>query len=111
LICFQISGWEHHVGIGESSINHCYISTNKDTVFSSKQIFCEFNIGDSISIKQYPLKYFPAIYERDDFFNTKWTAILPHSEYLIIRLVHSYPNGNMTSWYKERTYYFKKVRR
>lgn len=110
LIYFQFSGWEHWEGIGQTSINHCYITTNKDTVFTSKQVFCEFNIGDSISIKQNPLKYFPTIYERDDALNSKWTAILPNSVYLIIRLVHSYPNGNATSWYKERTYYFKRAK-
>ncbi|MDP2176002.1 MAG: hypothetical protein Q8K70_08845 [Bacteroidota bacterium] len=114
LFYFQFSGSEHHfvpsgipLGI---DINRCYNSTNKDTVFTSKQIFCEFNIGDSISLKDYPLKYFPTIYERVDEFNAKWTAILPNSEYLIIRMVHSYPNGNATSWYKERTYYFSKAK-
>lgn len=110
LIYFQFSGSEHHFGSMPVGINHCYISTNKDTVFTSKQIFCEFNIGDSISLKEYPLKYFPTIYEREDEFNAKWTAILPNSEYLIIRMVHSYPNGNATSWYKERTYYFKRAK-
>jgi hypothetical protein len=113
LFYFQFSGSEQYFGSMPPSgtvIDQCYISTNKDTAFTSKQIFCEFNIGDSISLKENPLKYFPTIYEREDKFNAKWTAILPNSEYLIIRMVHSYPNGNATSWYKERTYYFSKVK-
>lgn len=108
LFYVQFSGFVD--GPAPEIINHCYISLNKETAFTSKQIFCEFNIGDSISLKENPLKYFPTIYEREDEFNAKWTAILPNSEYLIIRMVHSYPNGNITSWYKERTYYFSKAK-
>lgn len=97
-------------GLEQVDFYHSYLSTNTDTTFTSQQIFCAFHLGDSMSFKQNPLKYFPRIYERDDTWNAEWTAILPHSEYLIIRMVHSYPNGNHTSWYKEKLYYFRKTK-
>jgi len=112
LIYFQFSGWEEHFPfepMKRSNINHCSISKNQETTVTSKEIFNEFDIGDSLSLKQFPLSDFPLVLERDNPFNGKWTAILPNSEYLIIRLVQSYPDGNATSWYKERTYYFRKA--
>ena len=104
LIYFQYTGWENHFHFGTSNIDLCSISKNQETTVTSKEIFNEFNIGDSLL-----LKHFPLVLERDDPFNGKWTAILPNSEYLIIRFVHSYPDGNATSWYYERTYYFRKA--
>jgi hypothetical protein len=91
------------------NFNRCFISTNNDTAFTSEQIFSEFKILDSISLKENLLKYLPFIYERDDKLNLKWTAILPDSKYLIIRMIHSYPNGNETSAHSEWIYYFRKV--
>jgi hypothetical protein len=56
-----------------------------------------------------PLNQAPLIYARDSPFNGDWTVILPDPEYMIIRWVHSYPDGNAQSWYKEKIYYFKKA--
>lgn len=109
LIYFQFSGWEEHFffePMQRNNINHCSISKNQETTVTSKEIFEEFKIGGSLSLKQFPLNYFPLVLERDAPFNGKWTAI-HNTEYLIIRLVQSYPDGNATSWYKERVYYFR----
>lgn len=54
------------------------------------------------------INYYPEIYARDSRFNGQWTAISLTKEYLIIRYVSSYPDGNQTSWYHEETYYFKR---
>lgn len=53
------------------------------------------------------LKDFPQIYERNDPLNGIWTPIIC-GDYMILRLVHSYPDGNDTSFYNERLLYFKK---
>jgi hypothetical protein len=54
------------------------------------------------------LNYFPEIYARGSRFNGQWTAISINRDYLIIRYVSSYPDGNQTSWYHEETYCFKR---
>ena len=97
------------IGTIIENFNQCFISTNNDAAFTSEQIFSEFKNLDSISLKENLLKYLPFIYERDDKLNSKWTAILPDSKYLIIRMVHSYPNGNEISAHSEWIYYFRKV--
>ncbi len=54
------------------------------------------------------LKNFPVIYERSDSLNRVWVPIIS-DDYLILRYVHSYPNGNMTSFYNETMLYFKRI--
>ena len=53
------------------------------------------------------LKNFPRIRERDDPLNGIWTPIIC-GDYMILRLVGSYPDGNQISFYNERLLYFKK---
>lgn len=31
-----------------------------------------------------------------------------HHDYLVVVQIHAYPNGNMTSWFREARYYFKR---
>lgn len=104
---FQYAGVEIHTQ--PEIFTQYFICTNTDTSFTSEQIFNEFNILDSISQKENLLKYLPFIYERNDQLKSKWTATLPDTQYLVIRMVNSYPDGNETSWTKEWIYYFKKT--
>jgi len=53
------------------------------------------------------LKKFPVIYERNDPLNRVWAPIIS-GNYLMLRYVHSYPNGNVTSFYNETILYFKR---
>lgn len=48
----------------------------------------------------------PVIFERDDLNNTRWT-VFQNEDYLMLRKVHSYPNGNMTSFYSETLVFFR----
>jgi hypothetical protein len=54
------------------------------------------------------LKNFPNIFERDDPFNRVWMPIFS-DDYLILRRVHSYPDGSQTSFYNEHILYFKRM--
>jgi hypothetical protein len=74
---------------------------NKTIALSGLKIFKIFGVKKHID-------YYPEIYARDSRFNGQWTAISLNKEYLIIRYVSSYPDGNQTSWYHEETYYFKR---
>lgn len=53
------------------------------------------------------LKNFPVIRERNDPLNREWVPIIT-DDYMILRIVHSYPDGNETSFYRENVIYFKK---
>ena len=104
LICYSVKGWREIVGQPKTVVNDKYVSINKEVLTTEKllQIF-NLKYNDSIFIKNVPL-----VYEREDFFNRKTTPIIINNQYLLLRYVHSYPNGNQTSWYTETNYYFKK---
>lgn len=51
---------------------------------------------------------FPIVHDRDDPMNGEWVPF-SSGDILILRLVHSYPNGNMTSFYRETRIYFKRI--
>lgn len=48
----------------------------------------------------------PVIFERDALNNTRWT-VFQSSDKLMLRKVHSYPHGNMTSFYSETLVFFR----
>jgi hypothetical protein len=85
------------------SIHNSYI-TNQTLTLTTSEIFSEFDITNP----DFPLCYLPSIFERTAKFNIEWTAIILNSKDLLIRMIWSYPYGNQHSWYRERTYYFKK---
>ena len=79
-----------------------YLTPGNKTIASSGfKLFKIFGIKKRIN-------FYPEIYARDSRFNGQWTAISLNRDYLIIRYVSSYPDGNQTSWYHEETYYFKR---
>ncbi|WP_395054109.1 hypothetical protein [Flavobacterium sp.] len=104
LICYKINGWNEIVGQQKTQVNRIFVSNNKDNL-TTEDVLKIFDIkyNDSIFLKNVPL-----VYEREDFFNRKTTPIVINNQYLLLRYVHSYPNGNQTSWYTETNYYFKK---
>lgn len=103
LVCSDYNGWVDGLSKQRLHFNLCYRSTDENKIFTSEEIFQAFEIFEE------PLRYFPLVYHRDDHYNAKWTAIIPSSDYLIIQMIHSYPDGNATSWLKTRTYYFQNV--
>ncbi len=104
LICYSVNGWREIVGQPKTTVNNKYVSNNNEVVTTENllKIF-NLNYNDSIFLKNIPL-----IYEREHLFNRKTTPIVINNQYLVLRYVHSYPNGNQTSWYTETNYYFKK---
>lgn len=107
LICYTVNGWYQIVGQPKSITNDKYVSNNKEAVVGTTENLLKiFNLkyNDSIFLKKIPL-----VFEREDFFNRKTTPIIINNKYLVLRYVHSYPNGNQTSWYREMNYYFTKV--
>lgn len=86
-----------------SSTVEIYSVTTSEIRMPGDEIFAIFNIDT----KRMPLNFLPFVRARGCLYNGEWTATIIN-EFLIIRYVHSYPDGNQTSWYREKKYFFKK---
>lgn len=88
-------------------------------VYNGKELFLGLNM-DSMFLRNSPkswlkmwkhdtdsMKCFPQVHERNDPLNRIWSPIICE-DYLILRFVHSYPDGNETSFYREIILLFKK---
>ena len=105
---FQNKGWDERLPNKKTSYNEIQVNNKCTKTWTTEEIYKAFNFRTKDKDK-YLLNYFPLVFGRGGPFNGAWTAILPNAQYLVLRMVHSYPNGNQTSWYHERMYYFKKV--
>ena len=94
LLCYTENGWREIVGQPKTTVNNKYVSIINE-VLTTENLLKIFNLNYNYSIF---LKNVPLVYERDHFFNRKTTPIVINNQYLILRYVHSYPNGNATSW-------------
>lgn len=73
------------------------------TLMDLMSIFGLNEITEVNSTKNIPSCFF---YDRGAKGNSTWTAYKVN-DYLVIRFVHNYPNGNMTTFSKEDRFYFK----
>ena len=114
-----------------------YYDVNKTPkTYSTSELFEFCSISAAKYKIAYPLTYVPEISEQNQSYNFHWTisylpckiekckelgtytASIPneifceknHSEYLLVRRVYIYPNGDATSWYEEKVFFFKKVK-
>ncbi len=83
----------------------CYLAKASTHSLSGSDIFEIFGL----SAKKFPLNAVPIVWGRNAPFNGEWTASLGNEDHLIVCRVHSYPDGNQTSWYHEQVYYFEKL--
>lgn len=106
LVGYRNSGWHENFPGKRNNIDANFVANRNAMLKSGKDILKAFQLSDT----NFPLQIIPGVYERGAPYNGYWTAILPANDYLLIRYVHSYPNGNQSSWYHESVYYFRKVR-
>ncbi|MDB5283452.1 MAG: hypothetical protein JWO06_2527 [Bacteroidota bacterium] len=105
-----IHGWEERIpGNFRWEEDYNMASKSPAPVFRINELLSLFRL-DADYLRRIPAtkKPGPAL-ERNDPFNHIWSFTVIEDKYLIQRYVHSYPNGNQTSWYHETDYYFKKV--
>lgn len=76
-------------------------------VYSGSELFKGLEIDLRFLQADSTLQWFPIIFERHDELNHTWVPIIS-GDNLILRYVHSYPDGSMTSFYYEYILYFKK---
>lgn len=82
--------------------------SNSARIFRSDELINGLEIDLSLANTDKFYTEFPVVYEREDPLNHQWTTF-SNSKFLILRFVHSYPNGNYRSFYFEKLYYFKKI--
>jgi hypothetical protein len=106
LLFFKESGWEEVIGAYHSNYFRLYVPT-KETVYSGKDLYQLFPVQmegfqreKESRVQPFPDRNAPA--------NGKWLAWKIKEDVLMVRLYYSYPNGNQTSWYHEKVYYFEK---
>jgi hypothetical protein len=92
--------------IPPAPLKKVYSPSNKS--YSGKMLTEKLGLPHRITPPSETWLHFPAVYERDDPYNRVWTYFTDNS-YLILRYVHSYPNGNTTSFYHEIVIYFKRI--
>jgi hypothetical protein len=109
LIYFEMYDEEDAGGRKTQAYLACIIPKNKEA-FNGSEIFKKFKISDKQLQKTFPLKAIPSVFARNAKFNGTWTPVFTTPDYLMMRLVSSYPDGNYTSWYNETIYYFKRVK-
>ncbi len=121
---YQILGiydyyWEDVVGRGATSSmegnlllvdNRWKLVARKAAMtYTGKEIKDGFILNDPIfDSKQEAANIGPFFLERADHMNRLWTPVVS-GEYLLIRKLHNYPNGNMTSFMSEQVFYFRKM--
>ena len=98
------SGWEEIVG-NEPETYYSVSIVRDGYLFIKENVITDAFKPVFASENEMPYKLFPIIISRNALLNCKYIAYL--SEHIfIIRYVHSYPDGNMTSFYHEEVYYF-----
>ena len=106
LLYYHTCGWNEVLSHPRTTSDRKFSSDAAGKLFTSREIFRLLSLygKDSTVLRQYPL-----VMAREDYYNRRWTPVSSSPHYLVLRYVHSYPNGNMTSWYNEARYYFERV--
>lgn len=96
---------------GGPLIKQIFICENNEA-FTGTELYRSLQLNSSYIDPMYTdsLHGFPYIFERADPLNGKFIPFMSGKDLLILRYVHSYPHGNMTSWYHEQLYYFVRAR-
>ncbi len=83
------------------------LSNNSQAIYTSKELLENLLIDQTLFSNDLVTGY-PHIYERENELNGEWIPYQSNN-LLVLRYVHSYPNGNMTSFYKEILLYFERI--
>ncbi len=76
--------------------------------FTGAQLIDSTSVGTKRVSKEELTMQIGRIYERNHPLNGVWT-VTAFEDVLLFRYVHSYPNGNMTSWYIEEQIFLRKI--
>lgn len=108
LMYLHQTGWEEYLPSASRTINSLYIGKEKNVVSTQEilKVF-EWNKQNKILLDKFPAEF--SLQPRGAPLNGKWTIVFLKNDCITLQYVHSYPNGNQSSWYRRTNYYFKKI--
>jgi hypothetical protein len=108
LLYLQHSGWEEYLPGPKRTINILYVGKD-NPIISKEELISVFKNSNQaeILLKQFPLEF--TIEPRGAPLNGKWTVIFLKNNHITLQHIHSYPNGNQSSWFRKTNYYLKKI--
>jgi hypothetical protein len=109
LVYLKNSGWRESMPNQRYTINDVYIGKENNSILGADllNVFNRFRQENIIYLKTFPHQFM--IEPRGAALNGKWTIIFLDNDYITLQHIHSYPNGNQSSWFSVTNYYFKKI--
>ena len=108
LLYLHQTGWQESMPNNPHNINNLYIGkrNNKVTGKDLKDFFQ--TIGQKeILFNQIPSEL--SYMNRGAPLNGKFTIIFLKKNHITLQYIHSYPNGNQSSWFRKTNYYLKRI--
>jgi hypothetical protein len=108
LLYLHETGWQESMPNDRHAINSLYIG-KPNNIVTGKDLKDFFILIDrkEILLNQFPSEVL--IEPRGAPLNGKWTIIFLKNNHITLQYIHSYPNGNQSSWFRKTNYYFKKI--
>ncbi len=108
LLYLHDTGWKESKPNNPQYINNLYIGKKNNTV-TGKDLKDFFQ---SIGQKEITFSELPpelSYMHRSAPLNGKFTIIFLKNNHITLQYIHSYPDGNQSSWFKKTNYYLKKI--
>lgn len=108
LLYLHKTGWEESMPNKKHFINNLYMG-KPNNIVTCNELLNVFKISNQkeILLNQFPPEF--TIEPRGAPLNGKWTIIFLKNNHLTLQYIHSYPNGNQSSWFRKTNYYFKTI--
>ena len=108
LLYLHQTGWQESMPNNPHKINNLYIG-KRNNVVTGKDIKDFFQ---SIGQKEIVFNQLPSelsYINRGASLNGKFTIIFLKNNHITLQYIHSYPNGNQSSWFRKTNYYLKRI--
>ncbi|WP_291137003.1 hypothetical protein [Flavobacterium sp. UBA7663] len=108
LLYLHQTGWQESMPNNPHKINNLYIG-KRNNVVTGKDIKDFFQ---SIGQKEIVFNELPSelsYMNRGAPLNGKFTIIFLKNNHITLQYIHSYPNGNQSSWFRKTNYYLKRI--
>jgi len=108
LLYLHETGWQESMPNNPHTINNLYIG-KQNNIVTGKDLKDFFQlIGQKeIVFNQLPSEL--SYMHRGAPLNGKFTIIFLKNNHITLQYIHSYPNGNQSSWFRKTNYYLKRI--
>ena len=108
LLYLHQTGWKESMPNNPHTINNLYIG-KQNNIVTGKDLKDFFQ---SIGQKEIVFNELPSelsYMNRGAPLNGKFTIIFLKNNHITLQYIHSYPNGNQSSWFRKTNYYLKRI--